>query len=150
MGRNKKPTNLRLLQGNPGRVKINENEPKPAVCIPEPPEFLEGLALDEWHRMGKILFFNGILTEMDVAAFAGYCINYARIAEAERHIREEGGVITTSNGNLIQSPWVGISNTAQKQMNTFLTAFGMSPVSRSRVTAQAKEEENPLKEFLNC
>jgi phage terminase small subunit len=35
----------------------------------------------------------GVLTEVDMAAFAAYCQSYARWKEAQQHIDEEGFMV---------------------------------------------------------
>ena len=77
-GRKPKPTALKVLEGNPGGRPLNPNEPKPAKKAPRCPSWLEDEAKKEWKRMGKTLEQMGLLTEMDMAAFAGYCQAYAR------------------------------------------------------------------------
>jgi P27 family predicted phage terminase small subunit len=43
---------------------------------------------------------------------------------------------------------LNIAAQAMKQMKTFLTEFGMTPSSRSRVTVVAEPEADPYEEFL--
>lgn len=46
----------------------------------------------------------GVLTEIDMAAFAGYCQAYARWKEAEEYISEHGTVMKTPPGYCQQVP----------------------------------------------
>ena len=75
-GRKPKPTNLKVLEGNPGKRPLPTNEVKPQKKAPRCPQWLEEDAKREWKRMGKILEQMGLLTEMDMTAFAGYCQAY--------------------------------------------------------------------------
>ena len=50
----------------------------PKGKLPRRPEWLEEDAKKEWKRLGKVLAEMGMLTEIDRAAFAGYCQAYAR------------------------------------------------------------------------
>lgn len=147
MGRPKKPTRLKLLQGNPGKQKLPKNEPNPDVKIPEPPDFLIDYALNEWNRVTPILERLGLLSDLDVMELAAYCQCVDRWRKAEEKIKDEGMTDTTSNGNVIQSPYVGIANKAMVQMHQFLCQFGMTPASRAGVTAKVKEPDNPLAKF---
>ena len=81
-GRKPKPTALKMLEGNPGGRPLNTKEPKPEKKAPRCPSWLEDEAKKEWKRMAKVLENMGLLTEMDMAAFAGYCQAYARWKEA--------------------------------------------------------------------
>lgn len=75
------------------------------------------------------------MTELDVAALMAYCTAYARHVEAEEQIAKFGTVIKAPSGFLVQSPYLAISNKALDQMTRMLVEFGMSPSSRTRVTA---------------
>ncbi len=134
-GRKPKPTALKKLEGNPGRRKLNESEPKPGKKAPRCPAWLEEEAKREWKRTGKILEYMGLLTEMDMTAFAGYCQAYARWKEAEEFITQHGTMIRTPNGYLQQVPQVSIAQTNLKIMLKFCEQFGLTPSARSRIAA---------------
>ena len=87
-GRKPKPTAVKVLEGNPGKRSLNTAEPKPEKKAPRCPSWLEDEAKKEWKRMCKQLEQLGILTEIDMAAFAGYCQAYARWKEAEEFITQ--------------------------------------------------------------
>ena len=72
-GRKPKPTGLKVLEGNLGKRPLNHKEPKPTKKAPRCPSWLEEDAKKEWKRMSKVLESMGLLTDMDMTAFAGYC-----------------------------------------------------------------------------
>lgn len=76
-GRKPKPTAMKELEGNPGKHPLNTSEPKPNKKAPACPKWLEPEAKKEWRRLAKQMEAIGILTEVDMAAFAGYCQAYA-------------------------------------------------------------------------
>ena len=148
-GRKPKPTALKLLEGNPGGRPLNTNEPQPQKKAPRCPAWLEDEAKREWKRMGKVLEQMGLLTEMDMAAFAGYCQAYARWKEAEEFISQHGTIVKTPSGYWQQVPQVSIAQTYLKIMNKFCEQFGLSPSARSRiVTGQGDTEEDPMELML--
>ena len=81
-GRKPKPTALKKLEGNPGKRKLNTKEPVPAKGMPDCPKWLLPEAKEEWKRLCQKLSEMGVLTEIDMAAFAAYCQSYARWKEA--------------------------------------------------------------------
>ena len=87
-GRKPKPTAMKELEGNPGKHPLNTSEPKPNKKAPACPKWLEPEAKKEWRRLAKQMEAIGILTEVDMAAFAGYCQAYARWKEAEEVITQ--------------------------------------------------------------
>ena len=134
-GRKPKPTAIKELEGNPGKRPLNANEPRPERKAPRCPAWLDTEAKREWRRMGKVLEQMGILTELDMAAFAGYCQAYARWKEAEEFITQHGSMIRTPNGYLQQVPQVSITQTNMKIMLRFCEQFGLTPSARSRIIA---------------
>ena len=92
-------------------------------------------AKKEWQRLAGLMNQMGVLTEVDMAAFAAYCQSYARWKEAQEHITSEGSTFETEKGYQQQTPWVGIANTNQKLMLQAASEFGLTPSSRSRIVA---------------
>ena len=94
-GRKPTPTAIKELEGNPGKRKLNDKEPKPVKKAPSCPKWLEAEAKKEWRRLSKKMEMMGVLTEVDMAAFAGYCQAYARWKEAEEFITQHGTIVKT-------------------------------------------------------
>ena len=150
-GRKPKPTALKKLEGNPGKRKLNTKEPIPAKGMPNCPEWLLPEAKKEWERLADLMNQMGVLTEVDMAAFAAYCQSYARWKEAQEHIDSEGSTFETDKGYHQQTPWVGIANTNQKLMLQAASEFGLTPSSRSRIvagSAKGKEPEDEMEALL--
>jgi P27 family predicted phage terminase small subunit len=147
-GRRPKPTHLKLLQGNPGKRAINKNEPRPSVEMPPAPDHLSEAARTEWTRMGEQLHRLGLLTSIDRAAFAGYCVVWARWAEAEEALKKTGPVVRSPSGYPMLSPYYTVANQSLSQMRSYLVEFGMTPSSRSRTSVRNMEQADPLEEFL--
>lgn len=75
-GPSKKPTNLRILEGNPSRRPINEAEPQPEAGVGCPGWLSKG-AKAEWKRIVPVLEACRVLTKADVAIVASYCQAWA-------------------------------------------------------------------------
>ena len=148
MNHKRKPTSLKILQGCAGHHPLPVNEPEPDVYIPKPPIHLSTVALEEWNRITPELELLGLISNIDRAALAAYCQCYGRWVQAELGIlrdgltnNNDGLTVTTTNGNIIQNPLVGIANMALQLQHKFLTEFGMTPSSRSRATSGKKEDK---------
>ena len=89
--------------------------------------------------MVKILEYMGLLTEVDMAAFAGYCQAFARWKEAEEFISKHGTIVKTPSGYWQQVPQVSIAQTYLKIMNRFCEQFGLTPSARSRMIVDAEQ-----------
>jgi len=149
-GRKPTPTAIKELEGNPGGRPLNEAEPKPARKAPPCPKWLEPEAKKEWRRLAKQLEQIGVLTEVDMAAFAAYCQAYARWKEAEEFLTEHGTLVRTPSGYYQQVPQVSIAQTYLKIMNKIAEQFGLTPSARSRITAGQNEslEVDEMDELL--
>jgi len=144
-----------MLQGTLRKDRHNLEEPEPAPNMPDPPAHLKGHALAEWERIVPELYELGLLSNIDRAALAAYCHAYRVHVEAVEAMEQKGSgkkrpkplsvTTTTTNGNEIQSPLVGISNTALLLMHKYLTEFGLTPVARTR--AKAKKPEKPKSQW---
>ena len=139
-GRKPKPTHLKLVDGNPGKRKIQKGEPMPAQGdLPEPPEHLNALARAEWARVAAGLHSLRLLCGVDRAALSAYCVAYARWTQAETAIAEmakrdqlTGGLmIKTATGGAVQNPLVGTSIKAAADMVRYAAEFGLSPSHRA-------------------
>lgn len=135
-----KPTALKLLEGNPGKQKLNKNEPKPNVpdAIPKPPSRLLPEAKKEWKRLAPAMVALGLLTEVDTSAFAELCQNYAYYLAADKEIVELGakGPIAmqkTPSGYTQQHPLLSLRRQYYDQWRKGLADFGLTPASRSRL-----------------
>lgn len=143
-GRKPKPTALKIITGKPGHRPLNDDEPTPEIIIdtPEYPAHLSGEARAEWNRLYPILARNGMISEADLNSFAGYCQAYGRWQVAESYIAQQGEVLIAGGGEgkqgmPIQNPYLAVSNKAQEYMLKREIEFGMTPSSRSRVSATA-------------
>ena len=169
----KKPTKLKILEGNPGKRSLPVDEPQPQPALLACPSFIKGPARKEWRRIVPELYLLGLLSQLDRAALAAYCIAFGQLQEVEHELsrmkklnREvsklrkknpamkvavsNGMVSITSNGNAVIEPLLSVRKQAFEQMKSFLTEFGMTPASRTRISAaRHAEETDPLDRLLN-
>ena len=146
----RKPTVLKELAGNPGHRPANHKEAKPARQIPNCPRHLDDEAKKEWNRVVKVLFDAGLFTAVDRPALAAYCSAYSAWVKAEENLQDpkEGWILTSPNGYQYQSVWLSIRNRALDQMKSFLTEFGMTPASRSRIEVKPPEPLDELEQLF--
>lgn len=145
-GRPPKPTELKIIQGTFRKDRATPGRPMPEVEIPSCPAWLGRQAKMEWKRITPHLKKLGLISQIDRSALAAYCQAYHRWWEAETLIKEHGLTFTTDKGYVQQRPEVGIASSAMKQMRMFLTEFGLTPSSRTRITAApaaGSEKDDP-------
>jgi P27 family predicted phage terminase small subunit len=134
-GRRPKPTRLKVLTGNPGKHPLNINEPHPEAAMPDCPPELGPVAKQEWDRLGAQLGSLRMITHLDRAALASYCAAYALWAEATQAIQTYGAMVKSPSGYPVQSPYVSIANRQTELMMRIASEFGLTPASRSRISA---------------
>ncbi|MBI1291334.1 phage terminase small subunit P27 family [bacterium] len=142
-GRKPKPTVLKLIEGNPGKRRINGREPRPPASVPTCPAHLSPTAKTEWKRLARMLNETGLLTQIDRTVLATYCQAYGRWVEAERKLAETPPLLKTPAGYVQVSPWITISNKQVELMTRLMAEIGLSPSSRSRLAVQVRTGPKP-------
>lgn len=140
------PTALKIARNNPGKRPLNQNEPKPEESSLSLPRelMLSDAAKKHWKIIAKHLKNSGLLTVVDRPALAMYCEACARWVEANQHIQKNGMVIKSPGGFPVHSPYLSISYRAFDEMKKLMVEFGMTPSSRSKVSAApTKPKKNP-------
>lgn len=136
MGRKPLPTIVKINRGNPGKRPLNMNEPQPRKGRPICPSHLDDEAKREWKRICDTLDDMGLLTKADRSALAAYCVAWSRWVEAENKVREYGLVLKSERSKLpVPSPYLNIAKQAMDQMCRLMGEFGLTPASRTRLSA---------------
>lgn len=146
-----KPVELKQLEGNPSRRRI-QTAPKAKLSedCRKPPPYLGSYAKKEWKRILPLIEKNGLLTDTDYIALAAYCQAVDTWIIAEKAKRTHGLTVITDKGNVIQRPEVGIANSALQNILKFGREFGLTPSSRQQFSVETYEkEENPFLTLLN-
>ena len=109
----------------------------------EPPEWLLPYAKDEWRRLAPTLHNLGLLTEVDLQPFAGYCQSFARWRLADEWIQQHGATIVIKDKDgrvkyVQQVPYVAIAAKEKAAMTRLAAEFGFTPSSRTGVTVERK------------
>lgn len=122
-GRNSKPTALKILEGAQP-CRINFDEPKYEPASTDPPDWLDGLALEHWAELAPILARSGVLTIADRAGLAALCDDYQRWRTDPEDFK------------------------ARDRYRRMLIEFGLTPSSRTRLKAPPEKPQDDLGDFL--
>ncbi len=129
------PTQLKIVRGTDQPCRMKKNEPKPKADKITKPFELSEAADKQWDVIVEQLRDAKLITNIDTHALAMYCESYATWQDAIKMIQEHGVVVKSKNGFPVQSPFFHVANKAWDQMNRMLVEFGMTPSSRTRVSA---------------
>ena len=147
-----KPTALKLVQGNPGKRKLNKREPKfsgAPVC----PGWITDVAKLEWNRIVLELAALDMLRAVDSASLAAYCLSYARWRGAEEIVTAEGQTVSepviAKTGDVIgfkvkRHPATSIAKDALAALLRASALFGFESSSRSRLQVRSSKYLNNL------
>lgn len=153
----RKPTRLKVLEGNLGHRPLPKNEPQPVdVGAPSPPEWLTPYARAEWDRVSPELYAMGVTAQIDTVALAAYCECYSRWRIAEDVIQvaaaadpASGGLFAKSGtGTLMLNPAVGAANKARRDMLRFAAEFGLTPSARAHIEGKQRDDDAISKKYF--
>ena len=149
-----KPTEIKKLQGNPGRRRLNFGPKFTGKCIC--PSWLSKVAKAEWRRVAKQLAALNMLRAVDSSALAAYCQSFSRWKEAEALVTKFGMVIeepiVNKNGDVVgerlrRNPADIARRDALKIMQQQAALFGFDPSSRTKVKTEPVKED-PFASFM--
>ena len=148
-GRKPLPDGMKLIKGTLQNCRVNKKAPKPEKGATAAPDYLSPVAAAEFERKAKGLARLNVYTEWDDTALAAYAEAYARWRKAVAELRDSDLLITTQQGNIIQNPLVGVVNKSAELMHRYLTEFGLTPSSRTRIKVSAETKQNEWEAFGN-
>lgn len=152
VGRPPNPISLQLSAGDPrkkGKHKLQERlltEPRAQSGSTPCPDHLTGVARDAWEFLSEQIELMGLNKVPDAMMLEGVCTAYARARSADADIAARGSILDDGKVN----PSCGLTERAWTQVHRFATEFGLSPVSRSRLTIEKKDSASQdLASMLN-
>lgn len=148
-----KPTVLKLVQGNPGKRPVNQNEPQPDKTPPPCPKYFTAKGKYWFKRLANDFSDMGVLTHVDGKALELLVDTYLEWLEHGDTLAREGYTyITTSmSGEQVVKahPAAVMKSDAAKRLRAMLAEFGATPASRSKVEVEKGKSEDPLEAFVN-
>lgn len=155
-GRKPKTTRQQINEGDPRKRGANklkaklDAEPRAERGLPECPEHLGERARAAWVMWKEELEKMRLDCRPDGPMLEGACVNYARAVDADLLIAQSGlcvAEVSESGARKVKAnPAIAISNAAWRQVRSFCSEFGLSPVSRTRLTIE--EAGNATEDLL--
>lgn len=160
MGRNAKPAQLHLLEGNKNRIPKETLERRKAAeesmtfksDAIKAPSWLNSEAKKIFNKLVKDFAATDILVNVDVHALALFCDNYHDYITFTKIIEEEGLQIEHTNKagetNKVPHPLLTKKKQAFDVMDKISGQFGLTPVARARLALSLQkdndEDDNPF------
>lgn len=141
-----------ILEGNPGRRPINENAPRAAGKIPNPPKFLNRVATYKYHQLSKITGPDGskVAGQSDGEALAMTAFAYSKFRAAQTILDDPKTpeYYTTFSGNIKKHPAAGEVSSWWTAYQAGLSKLGMNPYDRKNVDKLPGEKKKTKKDEL--
>jgi P27 family predicted phage terminase small subunit len=165
-GRKPKPTAQQVAEGDPRKLGVHrleqklEAEAKGSRGLPNCPSHLKGRARKAWKSWSEELERMNLDSRVDGQMLEGACVAYEAAIECYENIQKQGRLVAKravdpeTNKLVVVSvktnPLVGQMNAAWMIMRAFCSEFGLSPVSRTRLTVEKPDDgEDELLEILS-
>lgn len=144
-GRPRKPTKLKIIEGNRGKRKIKP-EPEPTLGIPDAPPSLTKRGADVWERFVPELDRLGLLTKVDGTSLVAACngAGQGEWADAQMEKLQSAKRVNTYRIMMLNA----VSKKGWQQWRAFCTEFGLTPASRSKLAVPERKQEDPIDEAL--
>jgi P27 family predicted phage terminase small subunit len=133
-----KATALRVLEGNPGKVRLNDAEPQPDGKA-KPPAWLSKRARREWRSLAPTLEACGLLTAADAVPFATLCDAIVNLADSTELVAAQGGVIEDEHGRRI-NPALRAQRNYTEVVLKLSQRFGLTPSDRTGIKVPKPKE----------
>lgn len=133
-----------------GRKHNPDNFEAPDGEVPECPEWVRGDARAEWDRIVPQLVAKFMVSPVDVATLAAYCMAYASWKHAEQQLSEEGQTFVDARGDIKIHPLCKVALAYLTEIRKIAGEFGFSPSSRRKIGAPptASQDDGDLLNFL--
>jgi len=157
-GRKPKPVERQIAEGDPrkhGKAKLQErlrNQVKATSGLPGCPRYLRGRARSAWNFWSTELQAMKMDRRPDGPMLEGACRAYERAVKADLIVDKEGltfaeKFIDEESGEAIilkikKHPAVDISNRSWLIVRAFCSEFGLSPVSRMRLSPDKEDDDS--------
>lgn len=156
-GRKPKPVARQIAEGDPSKRGVHklderlEAEPKVTRGLPPCPQHLKGRARKVWKYWAEELESMNLDCRPDAMMLEGACASYATYVEMYELVETQGKLVAKKERNPVTGamevvdvrahPALAIRDRALMQMKAFCSEFGLSPVSRTRLFVEKKEND---------
>lgn len=139
MGRQRKPTHLKLVEGardrRPGKVKSTEPVPRGRLDFVDAPSHFDEERKAIWDYAIEHAPL-GLLRRLDAQIFEAWCDACHLRREAMRKLKSGSMLVKTPNGAAVQNPYLGIVNRQAVIMKALAAEMGFTPAARTRISVE--------------
>lgn len=110
-----------------------------------PPDFLDAVGLEEWHRVVPALEKLRVLADVDYSALEQYCFEHQTAVAAATALSKKNQPLMKRGamGSMMPNPLIKIGRDARMAALKIAQEFGLTPSSRSKVKIPAPDKAPP-------
>lgn len=157
-GRKAIPNEMKVLRGTDQPVRMREEIKAdkitdPILSIPKGSPLKTKRAKKIFIDRANQLIATGVLTDMDLDQLSIYAYALDQVYDCMEQIKEKGlfHEVYDDAGHVlryIENPYLRLMRENIDVVNRIGGEFGFSPVSRQKLKAEGKEEDNPFKDLM--
>lgn len=150
MGRPRKPTKIRQIEGTRDRrpLDFQEAEPQPRGDVGGPPDYMSKRQRDIWNET-LAESPPGLLTGLDRVVLETWVLTCDIQRQAAEKLAATPMILKTSSGSVTQSPYVRILNQQAVKIKALAAELGFSPAARTRISIGAEEVSDPTDKYFH-
>lgn len=153
-GRPRKPSHLKIVTGTAQKCRMNPDEPTPERGAPDAPEFLSPRAAEIYAELCAHLDGMGVLSVVDARVVSMAASRLEEVEITTASVEDGGRTYETTNQNgermIRPNPMVAQRSEAMRHAHALLSELGLTPASRSKVSANKKGAGNPFKALMGA
>ena len=150
-GRKRLPTTLKKLKGTAQTCRLNKNEPKVKVVTLKCPAYLDKQGKKAFKELAALLADMKVTAPSDQKSLGILADNYSMYLQMRAIIQVQGPTYSSMNAQGDEyhrtRPEVGVMHSALKVVLSKMSEFGLTPSSRSKVSATGSQEADPFNEY---
>ena len=145
---------MRLLQGNPGKRPLDlSTDVNFRVGAPAIPKDMKGVALAHWRSLVPVLIEGRVLTPADGSILELTCQAYAYMKMLQRECDKKKSIVYEQIGAAGQKTKrrhveFDLLDRAERKYFRYLSEFGLTPATRTRVKAMPSAKTTGIAEFF--
>lgn len=141
-----KPTTIKRKTGNPGKHRLNDQEPEPTGGL-DAPDCLDQYGRQVWFRITGSMP-EGVYTRVDEQLLASYCqaASMHRAAVFVNRLgkfkaKERGFITETAYRDTNGRDWLRIQKEQAQALATIGTRLGLDPAARTAIKVPEKKKQ---------
>ena len=147
---------MKKMQGTLEKSRVLENEMQVDLVthLPEAPELLSTIGVEEWYKVTSQLFNLKMLHHIDLRLIESYCNEIALYIECEMELRKNGRVevFKNTNGDIVRTqanPFVKMKNDSLANALKLASQFGLTPVARASISAPLTTNNTQINNYFD-